>query len=422
MQYEYDALVFRQRTDHEGPLLAMFMAPAGEVSEWADVDRLGPDNPQGPQREPRKARIESIRRFFADNPQNTIPTAIVVGLRGVHFEGGGDVRKIKFETQENEPKHPGLIIDGQHRMRGLQAVDPGTIVPVVAIIEATDLEMAFQFLVINNKSAKVPPDHLRALALNYAKDQLEARLKSARLNLNSNLASVGVLDTEEDSPFRGKIAWPNNPEADRWIAPAAIEAMASEAKSLGFGELEDLDSLNAFLIAMWSVVKDEWPQLFVKDSKLLGKVGLTCMTRFVSDTFKSWARNPMLREQVDPGDPEKVEQVTRQILTTLDPQFFEAQWKSVSYDTRAGRDLIFNDLVALSFNISSGEDWYQGLNVVDRTWLNAKLAEHGGAPLPLDGADVVDPALAEAGGEAAAGVAGAGGAPAADEGDPEEQT
>lgn len=383
MQYEYDAIVFHQRHDGQGPLLAMFTAPAGEVANWADVDRLGPTNPQGPQREPKKSRIASIRRFFQLDPDNTIPTAIVVGLRGVTFEGVGAVRKVRFQTQDGLP-HPGLIIDGQHRMRGLEAVGPGTIVPIVAVIEASDLEMAFQFLVINNKSAKVPPDHIRALALNYEDERLEERLKSARLALNVNLASVGVLDEDPDSPFRGMVAWPNNPENQRVVAPAAIEAMASEAKSLGFGELEDLDSLNAFLIAMWSVVRAEWPELWVANSKLLTKVGLTCVTKFVSDTFKSWARNPRLRDLVDPGDPEKVEQVTRDVLATLDPQFFEAQWASTSYDTRAGRDLVSNDLVTLSFNKSNGEPWYNGLKVIDRTWLNGKLAEHGGAPPPVE--------------------------------------
>lgn len=383
MQYVYDAIVFHQRADNQGPLLAMFTAPAGEVAQWADVDRLGPSNPQGPQREPKKSRIASIRRFFQLDPNNTIPTAIVVGLRGVTFEGDGAIRKICFQTQDGEP-HPGLIIDGQHRMRGLEAVGANTIVPIVAVVEASDLEMAFQFLVINNKSAKVPPDHLRALALNYQGDMLEERLKSARLALNANLASVGVLDEDPDSPFRGMVSWPNNPEGQRIVAPAAIEAMASEAKSLGFGELEDLDSLNAFLIAMWSVIRAEWPHLWVRDSKLLSKVGLTCVTKFVADTFKSWARNPRLRELVDPGDPEKVEAVTRDVLATLDPKFFEAQWASTSYDTRAGRDQVSDNLVTLSFNKSNNEPWYSGLSIIDKTWLNAELAEQVGAPPPHD--------------------------------------
>ncbi|RWC47181.1 DGQHR domain-containing protein [Mesorhizobium sp.] len=381
MEYAYQAFVFHQRADDNGPLLALFHAPAGEVSAWADVDRLAHDNRLGPQREPKKSRINSIRRFFADDPQNTIPTAIVVGLRGVQIIGDGAVRTLRFETQEGQ-SHPGLIIDGQHRMRGLEAADPNTIVPIVGIIEASDLEMAFQFLVINNKSAKVPPDHLRALALNYSAEQLEARLKTARLALNPNLGSVGVLDEEPESPFRGMVAWPNNPAEQRIIVPAAIEAMASEAKSLGFGELEDLDSLNAFLIAMWTVIKEEWAHLFVANSKLLSKVGLTCMTQFVCSTIKTWARNPRLRDQVDPGDPEKVRSVTSDVLATLDPKFFEADWASTSYDTRAGRDLVMADLETLSFNVANGEPWHQGLKVVDRNWLQQTLADAGGAVPP----------------------------------------
>ena len=381
MEYNYQAFVFKQRADGNGPMLALFHAPAGDVSAWADIDRLTHDNRLGPQREPKKSRINSIRRFFADDPQNTIPTAIVVGLRDVQMIGHDAVRTLRFETQEAKPR-PGLIIDGQHRMRGLEAVSPSTIVPIVGIIEASDLEMAFQFLVINNKSAKVPPDHLRALALNYQADQLETRLKTARLALNPNLGSVGVLDEDPDSPFRGMVSWPNNPPDHRIIVPAAIEAMASEAKSLGFGELEDLDGLNAFLIAMWTVIKEEWTHLFVADSKLLSKVGLTCMTHFICSTIKTWARNPRLRDQVDPGDPDKVRAVTRDVLATLDPKFFEADWASTSYDTRAGRDLVMADLETLSFNVANGEPWYEGLRVISREWLQETLAVGAGAVLP----------------------------------------
>jgi len=383
MRYEYDAFVFHQRADNRGPLLTLFHAPAGQVAEWADVDRLGPDNRMAPQREPKKSRINSIVRFFGDDPQNTIPTAIVVGLRGVNLVGTGGVRKLHLETREGRP-HPGLIIDGQHRLRGLERVDPNTIVPIVGIVEASDLEMAFQFLVINNKSAKVPLDHLRALALNYPTEQLETRLKTARLALNSNLGSVGVLDEDPDSPFRGMVAWPNNPPGQRIVVPAAIEAMASEARSLGFGELEDLDSLNSFLIAMWCVIKEEWGDLFVVDSKLLSKVGLTCMTQFVCSTIKTWARNPRLRSQVDPGDPDKVRAITSDVLATLDPLFFMADWSSSSYDTRAGRDLVMSDLETLSFNKANDDAWYEGLKVISRTWLQDHLTESGGAALPAD--------------------------------------
>lgn len=194
-----------------------------------------------------------------------------------------------------------------------------------------------------------------------------------------------MLDEDDESPFCGIVDWPNNPTEARIVVPSAVESMAAEVRSLGFGELEDLDSVNTFLIAMWSVIKEEWPSLFAKDSKLMSKVGLICLTQFVCSTMKTWARNPHLRSQVDPGDPDKVKSVTRDILNTLDPRFFEAGWASTSYDTRAGRDQIMNDLEALSFNVSGSEPWYDGLKIIDRNWLQVHLAEHGGAVAPANG-------------------------------------
>jgi hypothetical protein len=70
----------------------------------------------------------------------------------------------------------------------------------------------------------------------------------------------------------------------------------------------------------------------------MSKVGPICITQFVCTTMKTWARNPHLRNQVDPGDTEKVKNITREFLNTLSPRFFKADRSSTSYDTRAGRD------------------------------------------------------------------------------------
>lgn len=105
--------------------------------------------------------------------------------------------------------------------------------------------------------------------------------------------------------------------------------------------------------------------MFVANSKLISKVGLTCMTNFISGTIKSWMRNAQLREQVNVGDPAKVKANTKEILATLDKQFFEAEWRSTSYDTRAGRDQVIQDLDTMSANVSDGRPWYEDLNIVN---------------------------------------------------------
>lgn len=380
-EYRYQAFHFHQRTDDQGPAFCLFAAPVGEISAWADVERLQPDAPRAVQREPVLSRINSIKRFFDREPANTIPTAIVIAVRGAVLTDreGCTEREILITTAEGQQK-PGLIIDGQHRLRGMERYQPEMRVPVVAILDPDDLEMAFQFLVINNKAARVPRDHLRALALNYDQEALGVRLQTARLSLDENLGSVGAMDTDEESPFQGMIAWPNNPR-DHWvIVPATIEAIAGYARSLGFRELDDADALNAFLFAIWWAVRDEWAHVFNPNTHLLEKVGIICLTQYVGDTINKWRLNP--RSRIDVGNPEEVKATTVDILDGLDPDFFKADWASTSYDTRAGRDQIMAALTTIASNRLNGDPWYVDVDVISRDWLDTYLQ----ASLPEPGA------------------------------------
>ncbi|MES3100521.1 DGQHR domain-containing protein [Sphingomonas faeni] len=378
--FTYPAFQIDQRSNGQAPTFCLFSAPVGEISKWADVDRLGPDAPRGVQREPVPSRISSIRRFFDRDVLNTIPTAIVIAVRGgvLTPRPGCAAHDLVIEVADGVQR-PGLIIDGQHRLRGMERFSVDMPAPVVAILDPDDLEMAFQFLVINNKAARVPRDHIRALALNYDAEFLTRRLESARLSLNENLSSVGVMDEDEESPFQGMIAWPNNPKAERIITPSAIETMAGNARAVGFRELEDADTLNAFLFAMWNKVKVEWENVFNKDTHLLEKVGLICLTQYICENLRSWALNP--RTPINVGDPEDVSVNTGHVLSTLTPEFFSAKWSSTSYDTRAGRDQVMKALETISYNMNNKEPWYQGVQMIDRSWLEDQLHAAGPAIL-----------------------------------------
>ena len=121
----------------------------------------------------------------------------------------------------------GLVIDGQHRLFGMSAFDPSLRVNVVALINPSDEEIAFQFLVINNKASKVATDHLKLLALQYTDVALGERLKTARMTLGRHASLVGVVDNADDSPFYRAVEWPAEeiPGEQRanLVLPAAIE-------------------------------------------------------------------------------------------------------------------------------------------------------------------------------------------------------
>lgn len=393
MPFHYLTFVYSQRpTEATAPRICLFRAKVGDILSWAAIQRLSKAQPTAIQREPRRSRILGIKRFLGENPANTIPTAVVVALNNVIItpligctlvDGvalsesllSSDIAQLEIVVSEDEGAElPGLVIDGQHRLKGVSEFDAEMYLNVVAILDADDNEKAFQFIVINNKASKVPTDHIRAMVgLDYDDDVLNKRLKAARLNLDDNRGSVGVMDADEESPFYGMVKWPLNVtydgEAARQagiIPPAAIEGSVSYIKSKGIGDLDDSDSVDEFFIAMWSGVREQWTAIFTnppsKNNKLLSKVGIVCLTEFLTNALRNMS---LVREtRFNMSDPDKVRGKTREILEFLHPDFWMVDWKSTSYDTRAGRDQILAALDRIRGNMSEGKAWYHEVDII----------------------------------------------------------
>lgn len=64
------------------------------------------------------------------------------------------------------------------------------------------------------------------------------------------------------------------------------------------------------------------------------------------------------------ADPDKVAEFTKDILDNLTPDFWTSGWKSTSYDTRAGRDLIVASLDTVYGKISDGKPWYEDVDII----------------------------------------------------------
>ena len=196
MFFQYLAFSYNQRTPTaEAPGFCMFRAKAGEVLTWANIHRLSKDQPGAIQRSPNKTRILGVKRFLEQDERNTIPTAVIVALNGVKLrhiklsnasfkDDSLAILRVEVKASSSPEDLPGLVIDGQHRLKGIVEFDPQLYVNVIAILDADDNEKAFQFLVINNKAAKVSADHIRAMMnFDYENGELKERLKTARFNL-----------------------------------------------------------------------------------------------------------------------------------------------------------------------------------------------------------------------------------------------
>ncbi len=188
--YRYGGFEFRQRGG-KAPLLVVFYAPVAEVLLWAHVGQLGPKQ-TGPQRERKEARVTAIANFLAADDRNTIPTPVILAFdkgkaKFDKAKGGGGSGAGHLVIKKSDG-YVAEIVDGQHRLYGMEAFDPSTNVAVVGLLEADDVERAFQFLVINNKSSRVPATHTKALLAKMQKTALSARLRG-RAPLSTQRAS-----------------------------------------------------------------------------------------------------------------------------------------------------------------------------------------------------------------------------------------
>ncbi len=356
MTYRYSAIFSRQR-GVAGPLVASFVAPAGEVAAWAEVDRLKHVG-KGQQRLRRESRVRAIARFLQQDERNTIPTSLVVALQLPDFEEPPTGKCATIAIPEDVDPRPGLVIDGQHRMYGVSSHDPNLPLNVVALINPEDEEIAFQFLVINGKAAKVPTDHVKLLALRYADEDLADRLKAARMVLGRH-TFVGIVDNSPESPFFKSVEWPTEPtdaDTDRvsLVRPASVEQAVAAIQKKNLPDLADDDSLIEFFFTLWRAVREHWPNLWTANSKLLQKVGLVALTTFVIEDLVPLAD----RGDLDLADPDVTrKEVKENILAYLDAEFWEREWAAKSLDTSAGRQLVVDALATMRRNLRRGANW-----------------------------------------------------------------
>src|SRR5579884_4031986 len=136
--FEYECLASRQRNAPGVPTFLLLHAPVGQVLQWAAIRRL--EEERGPQREKSSAKVKAIRRFLDIDQRNTIPTSVVLTLdlpAGAFTQpvAPSSVGRLRFDWDQGNPQ-PGLVIDGQHRLYGIDEFDSNTHVNIVAIIGA----------------------------------------------------------------------------------------------------------------------------------------------------------------------------------------------------------------------------------------------------------------------------------------------
>jgi DGQHR domain-containing protein len=362
--WTYPGTFFSQRSAAAAPKFVVFAASAGEVLQWADIERLGP-GVKGVQRRENAAKRHQIKSFFG-NQLNTIPAAVVIALDGVAFKEGAQSLTIPKASADLGAQKPGLVIDGQHRLLGISDFDPNVKVPVVAILKATDEEKAFQFLVINNKGSKVSQNHIKALALNYTRENLSERLTLARIALDNDLLKhVDIINSSKESPFQKRVKFPNTKGKLKKIVPEAFERALEYIESQHLPKLDDADIQRDFFVAIWRGVLRSWGKAIFDDKcRLTEKVGVICMSRYLVDRLASKADEDDF--DLDLSDLDEIEVQVEKLLQRQSLEFWNAKWKGSGYDTAVGHAKVLEAIVRIFRNLKAGRDWGTDIDILDK--------------------------------------------------------
>jgi DGQHR domain-containing protein len=368
--FTYDALRFRQRGSG-APTLVMFSAPVKDIAGWATVDQLGPRS-RGPQREQKEAKTKAVARFLSDDERNTIPTAVILAFEKgkARFRGAASgerkagAGKLEIRVGANPVAS---IVDGQHRIYGIADFNASMNVAVVALLDADEMEKAFQFLVINNKSSRIAASHTKALLAKLKDTGLAERLRGARIAFDAEgVNDVALVNGAKDSPFYQTIDWTTTPASKRMIPATAIEASLEYLGGIGISEFEDRDVRRSVFLAMWSAIRAEWSALWVPGSRLVSKVAIICLTRFIIDRITNWADSDQL--EVDVADLEQVESLTKKIVRFIDRKFWTARWAEKAqggFDTAQGRERVLAAITQVYRNGRKDLPWHSDIEILE---------------------------------------------------------
>jgi DGQHR domain-containing protein len=363
----------------------VFMASAKDVLMWSGIRRVGKHD-RGMQRVLKEARTRAIKRFFESNTSNTIPgSALIAFDPGVavfhslqenldnctgHVDTHNNINDkiewgyLAFEFQEGVEDHlkPALIVDGQHRLNGMVEVKNEDLpLPIIALLDANAEEQAFQFVVINSKAVKVPPDNVKAIvASQFNETNLQDRLLKAGVNFGETSAVLKDIDSSENSPFYQMLKWPLNSEDRHIIQLTTIENCLRYIRSQFPVLEEDEDTLKEIFLSIWRTTKLSYPDLWTSNKKFLSKVNINALNEFITDRLSyAWEG-----DLVDIFDQDQVVSQTKNILSLIPKEFWERDWLFKIQDNTFVRGAIKEDLRTISQNTRARNAWDENLKLV----------------------------------------------------------
>lgn len=341
MSDQLAAIQFQQGVgDGEGQVMYLVAAPARWLIKRTQVDHWKPEQDgedvekQGYQRGESSSHINAIGRYIrgavgratSTNAPPVFPTSVLLAVReDVEFTDSND---------EAEPAGPGWgrvgtvtikdgqqlwVIDGQHRIKGLEKAVSEADVEVQALLQEYSLPVTIMvckkkvhelihFVTINKEAKSVRTDLAERL-LDTIQSQnpdliADERIRKAVKQRSAALDIARYLESTQDQPWYGRIAKPNERRGGNKVATEGQLSKSlrhiCQARPIGWSR----EDVRGFIVNFWQVLETLLPEPFEspKDYVLQRAVGFGALHRLLPNLAQHKSKQALksLLEGVDP--------------------------------------------------------------------------------------------------------------------------
>ena len=247
--------------------------PLKELLGRIDSDTYSTRNPAGYQRPVTQSRLRQISAYVREE-EGTLPTSVVLCIRQPHrarFEpaGGGDAGTLTIDSGV-----PVWVVDGQHRLFGLQRAmvkDKAKwladyALPVVIVDGIDAYEEMRTFHVINTRHKGVPTDvvdrHLVAMRESEGVGLIEREGEKAYLRGRATTLT-DLLNTDASSPWRGLIRMPGDAlEPQHTLKQHSLVTSLEPFLRDGFVKRVTDEEAGRLLLNYWNAARSIWGTAF----------------------------------------------------------------------------------------------------------------------------------------------------------------
>ena len=287
------AVRFRQKRPDVN--LYVTAIPLKDLLGRFDSDTYSSDNPSGYQRPLTSSRLRKISHYVREE-EGMLPTSIVLCLRQPH--------RARFASADGasgtltiDPGVPMWVVDGQHRLYGLQrALEKDKAkwladyqLPVVIMDGIDAYEEMRTFHVINTRHKGVPTDVVDRHLLSMRKAEGLALIeREGEKNYLRGRATMlaDFFNDEESSPWRGMIRMPGDSlKPEHTLKQHSFVTSLEPVLRGGFVKRVTDEEAAQLLLNYWKAARDIWSTAFEtpKDYVLQRPLGAAVLHQILPD-------------------------------------------------------------------------------------------------------------------------------------------